>query len=82
MSNQECSICLKIESKTTLLLILLALIVIVAMLITNCVVYANIRNKEGDQISQGWATFLTWVNGIFAAIGILIVFWIFFNLIR
>jgi hypothetical protein len=71
-----------VKNKGILLLILFSLILIVAMLITNCVVYANAKNNGNEQISEGWATFLTWINGIFAAIGILIIFLIFFKIMK
>ncbi len=69
-----------VQNRGVLIFIILALILIVSMLITNCVVYANAKSKGNEQISEGWATFLTWVNGIFAGIGIVIIFWIFFKL--
>lgn len=81
-SCPEGCISLNVENRGILLLILFSLILIVAMLITNCVVYANAKNNGNEQISEGWATFLTWINGIFAAIGILVIFLIFFKLMK
>jgi uncharacterized membrane protein len=70
------------ENRGFLVFLLLSLIFITAMLITNCVLYSNATDGNNNQISSGWATFLTWINGIFAALAIVFILWIGSKLVK
>ncbi len=64
------------ESKKFLIFLLFSLVLITAMLITNCVLYSNATDGTNNQISSGWATFLTWINAVFAFLAIVFILWI------
>jgi putative copper export protein len=63
----------------SLILTLIVLILIFALLVTNCILYNN-KNGEESAISPGWATFAIIINVIAAIVILGIIFWVLFKL--
>ena len=68
-----------INTGSSLTITLIVLILIFALLVTNCILYNN-KNGEQSSISPGWATFAIVINVTAAIIVLLIIFWILFKL--